>query len=326
MKKIIVKDLVSPVRIENYLHKRFPDFSRALIFKLLRLKKIKVNKVRCKIATTIQNDDVIEIYHDLIFSFKQNKNGKKAMPFLQTKGQLNVVYEDQNIVVIDKPVNLICQPGNDESVQTLQNLFLKHLYIKNELDWNDTFTPSICHRLDQNTAGLIIAAKNALALQEMYELLHNRMLTKLYECLIYGLIEPKAKTLKAYLTKRSDLNLVSISNKKTLDSKEIITKYQVIQHFVKAKMSLLLVELTTGRTHQIRAHFNFLGHPLVGETKYSQAQFHQANAQFKFQALHAKTIIFPHLDREKFKQLHYLSNMKFESQMIPWFQKLSFLK
>lgn len=133
MKKIIVKDLVNPVRIENYLHKRFPDFSRALIFKLLRLKKIKVNKVRCKIATTIQNDDVIQIYHDLIFSSKQNKNGKKAMPFLQTKGQLNVVYEDQNIVVIDKPVNLICQPGNDESVQTLQNLFLKYLYSKNEL-------------------------------------------------------------------------------------------------------------------------------------------------------------------------------------------------
>ncbi|WP_027119711.1 RluA family pseudouridine synthase [[Mycoplasma] testudinis] len=324
-KKIVVNACEGIQRIENYLLKKFPDFSRPFIFKLIRLKKVKINGVRTKIGNTVQANDQIEIFHHLNFPSKQERVLQKELPFLKAKGALNIVYEDENITILDKPVNLLCQPSEDEAIQTLQNLFLKYLYSKNELDLSTTFVPSICHRLDQNTTGLVIAAKNGLALQEMHELLKQRIIQKKYECLVYGLVSPNQAILKAYLLKNSDQNLVRISKSTFVGAKEIITGYKVIKLYTKAQMSLLDVDLKTGRTHQIRAHFNFIGYPLVGETKYTQPQYRDLNKQFKYQALHAYKIEFPEIDSEKFPKLAYLSNKTFISNQTPWFKKLKFL-
>lgn len=317
LKKIIVGQKENIQRVENYLLKIFKNLSRSQIFKLIRLKKIKVNNIKIKNGFKIQSGDMIEIWFPNEIYFQLNT--KSNLDFLNTKKRLSIVYEDDNVLIIDKPANISCQSDN-KNKDSIQNLLLKYMHETNQWDKNNAFIPSICNRLDTNTTGLVLAAKNGKALDELNSIIKYRHISKYYDCLVFGILKNKIATKIAFLCKDKNKNLVKItSNKINNNYSKIITKYKVIKEFKNKNFSLLEVELITGKTHQIRAHFNYLKHPVVGDHKYGLSNYHDLNKNYLYQALHAKKIMFKNLDNKKYPVLQYLDGKIFTSNIKPWF-------
>ncbi|WP_033160117.1 RluA family pseudouridine synthase [Mycoplasmoides alvi] len=320
LQTIIVSENEGIQRIENFLLKKFDSLSRSKVFKLLRLKEIKVNGMKINQGFKIQPGDVINVWFPK--NFEINLNDKKIKNSLNIKGNLNILYEDKNLIIIDKKVGIPCQPIPSSCKASIQELLLKHMILKNNWFKDQAFTPSICNRLDTNTVGLVVAAKNGSALQELNAIFKKRHISKYYHSLVFGIFEKKINTETAYLLKDSKHKLVKInSNKLSNNYLSIVTKYHVINEFKfeNVNMSLLDVELITGRTHQIRAHFSYLGHPVVGDHKYGLNNFHEENKNFKYQALHAYKIKFADLNNLNYPTLNYLSNKEFHSKEKPWF-------
>lgn len=311
MKEIIVNFNDVNRRLDNFLLKYFSHLNRTLIFKLIRTNKIKVNNKRCEYNYRLQLHDNIKIYFDLEKDDLTSQNN-----FLKSKKPLDIIYEDNNIVIINKPIGIKSQPTSSIFSENIQDMFLKYLYSKNEYnpDKENVFIPSICNRLDTNTSGILIAAKNLITLNEVNKLLkeHNSLIKK-YKCLVIGDIKPNSDILKAYHYKDENKKIVYLSKEKKPGYKEIITKYEKISF--DGKYSLLDITLITGRTHQIRAHMNFIGHPLVGETKYKQKNTN-IDTRFKTQALVSYYLRFNIINSSS--PLFYLNNKEFIIKNI-WF-------
>jgi len=253
-------------RLDKYIKKHYPTLPLTAIYKMIRTKKIKVNKKKVDIAYKLIIGDNIDI-------FLPNPNTSTKMEnyaFKKAKDEFSIVYEDKNIICINKPIGVVVQDDDSKTVDTLNNRLLKYLFDKGEYipDTNTTYIPSFVHRLDRNTSGLILASKNLESSRILSDKIKKHEIEKYYLCRVYGLMETKQGTLVDYLTKDSKNNLVKVSsNPLNQNSKKIITEYKVLSH--DKNTSLLEIHLVTGKTHQIRAHMNFINHPLVGEKKYT---------------------------------------------------------
>jgi len=239
-----------------------------MLYKFVRTKKIKINRKRVEISYKLLENDVLELYikDEFLVTSGDDFNFKSLKP------DLNIIYEDENILLADKKAGMIVHPDNREQVNTLINHITAYLYQQGEYkpELEHSFAPALCNRIDRNTGGIVICAKNAESLRVINEKIKNNEIEKKYLCLVHGRLEKKEAILTAYHRKNSDENIVKISDNYFAGAKPIKTKYKVLRE--RDNISLVESELITGRTHQIRAHFAHIGHPLVGDSKYSLNQ------------------------------------------------------
>ncbi len=282
MRTLIINRNDAGQRLDKFLSKAVKAMPKSLMYKGIRTKKIKVNRKRAEIGYILEEGDTVELFISEEF-FSDNASDSA---FMKLTPKLDIVYEDENIMLLDKRPGLIVHSDDEEDVNTLISHVKAYLYRKGEYNPEDeqSFAPALCNRIDRNTGGIVIAAKNAEALRIMNEKIRNDELSKFYLAAVHGHMPKKADTLHGYLRKDQVNNIVDISTVKKPGYKEIVTKYRVLDE--KNGLSLIEVELVTGRTHQIRAHFSSIGHPLLGDGKYGVNR-DDKKLGYKFQALYA---------------------------------------
>ncbi len=274
-------------RLDRFILKVCPTMPQALMYKYIRLKRIKVNGKRGEISTRLNAGDRVDAYiNDEFFA-----DAAPKYDFLSSPARLNIVYEDENILLADKEQGLIVHPDKNEYRDTLIGRIQHYLYQKGEYDpkAENSFKPALANRIDRNTGGIVIAAKNAEALRILCEKIKNREIDKRYLAVIHGTPKQKSQTLEGYLEKNSDKNKVYLSAKKIESNFTVKTRYNTLAS--KNGLSLIEVELITGRTHQIRAHMASIGHPLLGDGKYGKLQ-NDKKMGFDKQALYSYKLTF----------------------------------
>lgn len=289
MRNIIVKINDENKRIDSFLQKSFPNFPYSLIYKYIRTKKIKVNNKKINPNYKLSKNDVVSLYvKDEFLEDLVSKNDFKRSPI-----NLDVIFEDSNIIIINKPPGLLVHPDKECKIDCLINRIKNYLYQKGEYNPEKeiSFAPALVNRIDRNTSGLVIAAKNAASLAILNEKMKKREIDKFYLCIIDGKLEKKSDVLKGYLEKNELQNKVYIksSYQPSNSLKTILTSYNVIEEI--KNYSLLEVHLLTGRTHQIRAHFSHIGHPILGDGKYGK-NFLNRIVGYKYQALCSYKLVF----------------------------------
>ncbi len=275
-------------RLDKFLFKAVKGLPASLMYKYIRTKKIKVNRKRAEERQVLIEGDEIQLFiRDEFFGSPEKDNG--ALSRITPK--LDIAYEDENIILCNKRPGVLVHEDDSASDNTLIMHIKAYLYQKGEYNPEDeqSFAPALCNRIDRNTGGIVIAAKNAEALRVMNEKIKNDELRKFYLCAVHGKMPKRNDTLTAYLRKNSANNTVTISDKEKAGYKNIITKYRVITE--KRDESLLEVELVTGRTHQIRAHMAHIGHSLLGDGKYGVNRADRERG-YKYQALYSYRLIF----------------------------------
>ena len=282
MKKLVVDKKYNNKKLDKFLKDNIHSLSNNLFYKTLRKKDIKINGKRVSENVTVFEKDEILVY------IPDN--------LLESNLSLDIIYEDNNILLINKPSNI-----EVTGIHSLTEVVHK-LYSSCE------FKPMPCHRLDRNTSGLILFAKNELALNILLEKFKHHEIEKHYLALVYGVPKKKNEKLISYLFKDSSKSLVYISDVPKKGYQKIITSYSLIESFDN-NSSLLDVEIETGRTHQIRAHLAHIGLPIIGDGKYG---INEINKKFKVKAqkLVSYKLIFRFEHDSKI--LEYLNRKSFE--------------
>ena len=311
MKEFTVNRNDSGQRLDKYLLKSIPLLPSSLMHKYIRLKRIKLNGKRCQTNTILNPGDVLTLYiNDEFFEVSSHSYG-----FLSSPSDIDIVYEDENILLADKKPGLVVHEDESGSSDTLINRIQHYLYSKGEWDpaKENSFAPALCNRIDRNTGGIVIAAKNAETLRILNEKIKLREINKYYLCLVHGSLRPRQGTLKNYIIKDPSQKMVSVYDKMYPGALTAITDYRVL----KEAKGLSLVEclLHTGRTHQIRAQMAHAGHPLAGDTKYGLNK-NNRSLPFRYQALYSYRLDFTF--KTSAGILEYLKNRSFSVMNIPF--------
>ena len=275
-------------RLDRWLCKAVPLLPAPLAQKYIRLKRVKVNGKGSKRDVRLAAGDILQLYiNDEFFDRPREDNAFLAV----FKPQLNIVYEDENLLLCDKRPGLLCHPDQHEYVATLITHIQAYLYQKKEWDprAEHSFTPALCNRIDRNTGGIVIAAKNAEALRILNQKIKDRELEKYYLAAIHGRMSPPQGTLSGYLLKDAQKKEVTVYDRPVPGAKTAVTRYRTLAE--KGGLSLVECELITGRTHQIRAQFAHAGHPLLGDGKYGRQRDNRLYDR-KYQALYSYKLVF----------------------------------
>ena len=303
-------------RLDKFLTKSYPNLPQSMLYKAIRKKDIKINGKRCENSTRLQEGDVVSLFLKEEFFQKE----ERPEDFLKAPKKLSIVYEDENIMLLDKPAGMLAHADEHEKVNTLVNHMLAYLYQKRE--WRpreeNAFTPALCNRIDRNTGGIVIAAKNAEALRILNDKIRDREIAKYYLCIALGRVEPPKGRIECFLRKDEKSNTVRVYHRPVPDGRSAVTLYQTLQ--TRGELSLLEVELLTGRTHQIRASMADLGHPLLGDGKYGVGSVNRKYGE-THQALYSYRLRFEFPTDAGI--LEYLRGREFQVDEVP-FQKKYF--
>ncbi len=313
MRELLIGKNDAGQRADKFLLKVLVNMPKSLLYKSIRLKKIKRNGARLSPETILCENDVLRLF--ISDEFFREETGAIALDRVHPR--LDVLYEDENILLINKKPGVSVHEDETQSGDNLLVQLQAYLYQKGAYDPSreQSFAPALCNRIDRNTGGIVIAAKNAEALRVMNEKIRLRELDKYYLCAVHGVPKPREATLSAYLAKDEKSKLVTVldrlpqSRAKASAFKSIKTRYKTLS--VKGDLSLLEVELLTGRTHQIRAHMAHVGHPLLGDGKYGCLKGDRALG-YKHQALYAYRLVFSFKKGEAPHALSYLDGRSFE--------------
>jgi 23S rRNA pseudouridine955/2504/2580 synthase len=311
MKEFLIGPNDANQRLDKFVLKAAKNLPQALLYKYIRLKRIKVNSKRSEIAYRLCEGDNVQMYlNDEFFA-----EGEAS--FLTAPAQVDVIFEDENLLIVDKKPGLVVHEDDEGTADTLIARILHYLYNKGEYDpeVENSFAPALCNRLDRNTGGIVIAAKNAPALRILNEKIKEREIQKDYLCIVHGRMEQKAGTLEGFLEKDKGERKVYIHEKQQKGDLAVKTKYRVLGE--SGPLSLLEAELITGRTHQIRAHFASIGHPLLGDGKYGTNELNRPYG-LKSQALYAYKVSFDF--KSDADILNYLKGKTFEVNDV-WFAR-----
>ncbi len=283
------------------------------MYKAIRNKRIKLNGRRAEISSRLCEGDTVQMYlNDEFF------DSVPETEFMSVSSALNIIYEDDNIMLLDKKNGMVVHEDDDNTADTLINRVKRYLYEKGEYDpgAENSFAPALCNRLDRNTGGIVIAAKNAESLRILNQKIRDREIEKYYLCVTVGVPPKKADTVTAYLEKDSASNTVKVTDRKSGTNKTIVTSYRIIRD--NGSLALVEIKLGTGRTHQIRAHMAHIGCPLLGDGKYG---INRINREYKVktQALYSYRLKFAFSSESGC--LDYLDGKEFRADKV-WFEDM----
>lgn len=287
------------VRLSRFVQSVTRDLPTSLLYKSFRNKRIKVNGKRAEPDTRLSAGDLIELYINDEFFPVGKPAAKTAKPRRQPP--VTVVYEDENFAVLYKPAHLLCHSDRTGDAN-LVDAFAAYLEAKGEYDPHaeKRFAPALCNRLDRGTEGLVLAAKSYAALRDLNAIIRDDMMKKEYLTITVG--APPQGRFVAWLQHSEKNNKVRIHARESEGYKQIITEVTVIRQA--GPFALCRIGLITGRTHQIRAHLAYLGHPVLGDIKYGNHKMNERTG-LKTQALCAQRLTFGRIPEEN--TLHYLS-------------------
>ena len=304
MKEITINKNDAGQRLDRFLAKSVPLLPASLAQKYIRLKRIKVDGKRADRDTRLCEGNIVQLYiNDEFFDTPKPENAYLTV----TAPKLNVVYEDENLILVDKKPGQAVHPHDGaEYGKTLIDHIQAYLYAKGE--WRpreeNAFAPALCNRIDRNTGGIVIAAKTAEALRVLNQKIKDRELEKKYLCVVHGTPKPREGRLEGYIFKDAKENRVYVTQRPQPGAKTAVTLYRTLE--TRNGLSLVECELITGRTHQIRAMMAAAGTPLLGDGKYGKLD---KRYDRKYQALYSYKLKFAfttdagalaHLDGKEF--------------------------
>ena len=315
MKELSVGQNDAGQRLDRFVGKAVPLLPDSLLQKYIRLKRIKCNGKGAKRDTRLAAGDVLQLYiNDEFFEKPREENSylKVGTP------KLNIVYEDENILLLDKKPGVLCHSAGVWDYNTL--IANVQAYMAQKGEWRpkeeNAFAPALCNRIDRNTGGIVIAAKNAEALRILNDKIRDREIEKYYLCAVQGRPKPPAGRLENYLFKDARKNQVFVKNRPEPGAKTAVTEYRLITS--KGKLSLVECRLLTGRTHQIRAQMAHAGWPLLGDGKYGSERFNKDFGE-KGQALYSYRLEFTFPTDAGI--LNYLRGRQFRVQQVDFAEK-----
>ena len=265
MRELIIGKNDAGARLDRFVSKALPLLPPALLQKYIRIKRIKVNGGRAQRDQRLAEGDAVQLYiNDEFF----DKPSEENMFLTLFKPQVDIVYEDENLLLVNKRPGLVVHADETEKVNTLINHIQAYLYQKREWNprWENAFAPALCNRIDRNTGGMVIAAKNAETLRIINEKIRLREIDKRYLCITVGQPKPPEGRIECFLLKDERKKQVAVYHKPVPGGKTAVTDYRTLE--TRGELSLVEVGLETGRTHQIRVQFSSRGLPLLGDIRY----------------------------------------------------------